>query len=49
MRSGLYLSIGGRLEAGVQIIATPYRVSWDVEIVEIPRTENEDADEALVK
>ena len=49
MHSGLYLSIGGRLEAGVQIIATPYRVSWDVEIVEIPSTENENKDEVLVR
>ena len=49
MRSGSYLSIDGRLEAGVPIVAIPYRVSWDVEIVEIPGTENEDEDEALVR
>ena len=49
MRSGSYLSIDGRLETGVPIVAIPYRVSWDVEIVEIPGMENEDEDEALVR
>ena len=46
MCSGSYLSIDGRLEADVPIIAIPYWVSWDVEIVEIP--ENEDEDKVLV-
>ncbi|THH05741.1 hypothetical protein EW146_g9818 [Bondarzewia mesenterica] len=47
MRNAEYLSLDGKLEPGVSIVTIPFRVFWEVEIVE-DVIEEEDRDEDVV-